>query len=381
MHSLRLSILGMVASVLTGAAAVLLPAPARAQPWTFQRIQNYPFESDYDLRKVREGCDVLRKQLSGQFPRRDSPARKSLEGFLDEVQAFTDTANRPGQAYSIEDFATSSDKAIVRLRDEVKLKPPPGGAILRLYDTKDAMPPPIRALFTSSVGGVTRWGRYCAVWAEGKSDQELEDTTAHELTHAYIASYLGPDAGKLPRWFHEGAAMYLSGAKSRYITPDDYGSRISYSPKDYNEYRIVFAYIAAKYSAAEAAHFIRASVQRQSVAGPLKAITGYTSYARLRRDALDWSSLQKIGYYPAAAGFVLTIAGVSWFVSTRRRRRIQKALALVEEARTLARSGLRDQALQNLSLARTTEPYALPVRLAVQQAEKEIGPAWRAFPG
>ncbi|MCC6485687.1 MAG: hypothetical protein IT209_12650 [Armatimonadetes bacterium] len=373
MHTLRRAILTIGALVLAIPGALLHPASADSQPWTFQRIQNYPFASDYDLKKVNSACSHLRQQLSTQLGNKQTPERKSAQAFLDEVQAFTDTSNRPGEAYSIEDFATSEDKAIVRLRDEVKLSPPPGGAILRLYDRKETMPHSIRALFPEGTGGVTRWRRYCAVWAGDKSEQEIADTSSHELAHAYIASCLGDDAGRLPRWFHEGAALYLSEGKEQYYTSTENQSRLSYAPRDYNEYRLVFAYMAQKYGAPAVARFIRSSVLRKSVAEPLQTITDYTDYADLRADALAWSQRQKRGYALAAVGLVVGGSAFFWIIGRRRSRRIERALALVEEARVLARTGLTAQALENLSLARRVEPYAASVRLAVQLAEREIG--------
>src|SRR5207244_1694800 len=101
--------------------------------------------------------------------------------------------------------------------------------VLRIYDTKSAMPRPILDLFQPNTAGVTEWSRYCAVCAEDKSEDELADTISHELVHAYLGSLMGSEAGMLPQWFHEGAAMYLSCASRTPSRPCPGPSSISFS--------------------------------------------------------------------------------------------------------------------------------------------------------
>ncbi len=132
------------------------------------------------------------------------------------------------------DLATSLDPAVVRLREDVGLKPPEGWVFVRLY--ADFVPPLVdNALRRDGVAAVTIGTRYIAapmewgrkgswkgmIFGAPRAPEWIEpprETISHELAHAYINSYMGPDrVDALPKWFHEGAATYLSGSNVQMV--------------------------------------------------------------------------------------------------------------------------------------------------------------------
>src|SRR5262249_23623931 len=157
------------------------------------------------------------------------------------------------------------------------------------YQSKAAIPTPIQALFRENVEGITRWCRFIAVTTENKSDEEIADTVSHELAHAYISASLGLSSNKLPRWFHEGVAQYLSDAKDRYVSQTSFGiERIGWSPNDYEEFSLVFRYLDATLGTQGVAEFIRHAVEQRSADEPLRDAIGTSSYDELRNCALQW---------------------------------------------------------------------------------------------
>ncbi|MEI6913661.1 MAG: hypothetical protein WCL39_00865 [Armatimonadota bacterium] len=343
-----------------------------AQPWTFQRIQNYPYASDYDFNKVRTGCQELRTQLRKANAVRNIPQKARLERFLSEVEAFTQTKTVRGERVSIVNFATSEDKAVKMLREVVCLKPPRGGAIVRVYDSKQIMPKAILDLFEPNAGGVTRWCRYSVIVTEGKSDDEITDTTAHELAHAYVGAYLDAGTEHLPRWFHEGSALYVSGARERYLSVRDFGSRVSFSPPDYDEYRIVFEYMNDYAGGDRVAKFIRDTVIQRNTTKPLQEAMGIDTYGELRKRAIAWNEARRGKDVRWIAGVMVGGVLLLWIATKRRQVRIRRALALISEATVLAKAGLIREAEENLVLAARLESYATRVRMAAQIAREEI---------
>jgi len=139
--------------------------------------------------------------------------------------------------------------------------------------------------------GVTVYTRYIAVKRtfDNSSQHSIID---HELAHAYINSLLGLDGiAKLPRWFHEGCATYLSKykpkpPKMRYAAGR--GSSITryQRTKDYGDYWLVFDYIDSEGKLAE---FIKQCIQDKSADNALHKIMGVSSYDEL----LDKASKQQ----------------------------------------------------------------------------------------
>jgi len=345
------------------------PAAAIGSPWTLERFTTYPFKTRADLSRVHNAAMALRNQLASGSDAHEG----DVDSFLYEVAAFTDPDTSAGEQVEIVSFASSPDPALARLRDAVRLPPPPGGAVVRRYGTKEDMPGPVRSLFGPDTAGITHWSRYVAVLTDERSVQEIADTVSHELVHAYLLSILGPEGGGLPRWFHEGAALYLSGGRVQYVSTSDFGrERVSYSPRDYNEFRLVFRYLERVHGTPAVHEFVRDAVLKGDFEKPLLAVSGVSDYRVLSQDAWGWHRRQSAYKALAVLAAVAALAGVGVWLSRRRGVRVEQALALVEEARMLARVGLRQEALENLEQARALEPYLARVRMAIQQVEDEL---------
>lgn len=337
--------------------------------WTVERFVDYPFKTQADLARVHNAAAALRTRL----PSDGRQAASGIDALLYELEAFTSPAQARGETVSIVSFSSSPDRALATLRDRVKLPAPPGGAVVRLYSSREDMPGPIRSLFGQDTAGVTHWRRYIAVLKEERSQKEIADIVSHELVHAYLLTLLGPDGDRLPKWFHEGAALYLSGGRTQYVSVSDFGrERVSYSPRDYNEFRLAFRYIAETFGRDAVNTFIREAVRQRSVSRPLLAATGASDYSVLRQDAWAWHRRKSVLRALAVLAGAGLIGLVIWLLSRRRAARAERAMALIEEARMLARVGLREEALENLEQAKRLEPYLARVRMAIQQAEDEV---------
>ena len=297
-----------------------------------EKIVNFPFANEQDMEVINGTCRSLLEGI-GHRDDADPEVLAAFEEFLKEVAAFTSVETVAGERCSIVGFAQSDDKAVRRLREEVRLSPPAGGAIVRIYPSKEAMPEPIRGLFDEQTSGITRFCRFIAVYSEDRSPEQLQDTISHELAHAYISSCLGLNHGKLPRWFHEGVALYLSDSKDLYSSQSGFDTeRISWSPKDYHEYRTVFRYLDATQGRQSVTGFIRQAVQEQSVVGPLQAVVGTTSYETLRSRALRWRAHQQLTYALEVVA-VLIVLGVTARLWIRRNQMRAAVQAMRESER------------------------------------------------
>jgi hypothetical protein len=158
-----------------------------------------------------------------------------------------------GWQFFLVDLAESDDPAVVELREEAGLPPPPGYVYVRLYDSRQAMPPLVAGIFSDpQVAGVTINTRYIAVLADSSGSvqrqilqrQALPRTISHELVHAYVHSSLRPnDYTKLPEWFNEGVAIYFSksGENHTLITPN--ATLVRTTTAEYLRYKENFDYL------------------------------------------------------------------------------------------------------------------------------------------
>ena len=192
------------------------------------QLLNYPFQTERDMIGYNYRCEKLLAGLSHENPDPD------LQGYLLTAAAFTSTDGE----YSIVSFSKSPDPALKRLRKEFGLSPPPGGAIVRLYRTRDEMPGPIADMFRDPVvNGITWAHRFIAVIKVDHSDEQVRNAVSHELVHAFMSSKIGEGFDKLPEWFKEGTALYIAGGKTLYVSENSRGqSSVSWTPQEYNEY-------------------------------------------------------------------------------------------------------------------------------------------------
>ena len=296
----------------------------------------FSFTDQRDMEVVNNTCRSLLSKFKRELNMGVVDVDKiELVEFLAKVAAFTSTETVQGESYFIMNFAQSDDTVLRRLRREVLLPAPLGGAIVRVYLFDETMPPPIRALFQEQTRGITIGGCFVAVRATNMSPQEREAVISHELVHAYINSYLGPDSKELPRWFHEGVALYLPDVKNVYLSH----MQIDVSPVDYREYRAIFRYLDSTLGRRGVAKFIRQAVEQQSVDEPLYAAIGTASYDELRNRALRprwwpeapkwWPDLSPLWSEPTALGSVMGVALLMFMVLREMQRRKKEGEALV----------------------------------------------------
>lgn len=306
------------------------PSKAAPSEGFLEDILNYPFVDNNDLNTVSERCVGLART---SYLFLDPKTREGFQRFLLEVVHFTSTQTSEAERLYIESFSLSKDKAVRKLREEIGLPPPEGGAVVRIYYFKRAMPEPVRELFREGVQGITRWCRFIAINAEGLGKQELEDVISHELAHAYISSSLGLSGDNLPRWFHEGVALYLSDARDVYVSQTNFGmGRIAWSPREYEEYKIAFKYIESRIGEQGTGEFIRRAVEGKSADEALRAIVGVSGYGELRSIALKAKADEE--KKAAIIGYVIVgvvVLAISYVV--RRSRRRKRLAAEIERSR------------------------------------------------
>lgn len=276
-------------------------------------LLNHPFSTERDMISYNYRCEKL---LAGLELERSDP---DLQRFLILAAAFTSTRTRPGEEQSIVSFAKSRDPALVRLRTEIGLPPPPGGAVVRVYQSKDDMAAPIRRLFDDPiVNGVTWSHRFIAVIRDDHSDEQVRNAISHELVHAYMFSNMGMGFENLPKWFIEGTALYIAGGKPLYVSETPEGGRnISWSPKEYNEYRTVFKYLRWRLGKQRVSAFIKEAVAEQSTDEPLHSL-GVKDYDALKAQALHWDTMRDVRLSGVMAGSVAVLLIIVWLVHRRR---------------------------------------------------------------
>lgn len=169
------------------------------------------------------------------------------------------------------DPGESQDLALVRIRDQAGLPPPPGYFFVRLYRTPSEMPSLLRAAFDrDEVAGVTLLDRYIAVlvvddqgWENtGRLDNETLDVLSHELIHAYVNSTLGSEAvHRLPVWYREGLAIYFSGGGKSYTYMGPGWTFRRVPTQEYQVYDEAFRYLERSLNREELLERSRLSIQ------------------------------------------------------------------------------------------------------------------------
>ena len=274
-------------------ALLCLIGAASADAANFDDLVNYPFRNNQDMNRVSNLAGEMLASPEVRF----SKDRENVKNAIGLVTAFTSTESASGGSFKIVNFRSSQDKAITRLRDLIRIPAPEGGAILRTYDTRDSMPPIMAELFNRDTGGLTLWCRFIAVFKESKSLEQLQDVISHELVHAYILSYLGTERDDLPRWFHEGVALYLSDAKDTYSYRTGMNTEmVSWSPADYANYRLSFKYLDSRLGKAGVDQFIREAVVGRDAEKALWRNARLRSFDEMLADARKWRLYWQIFY-------------------------------------------------------------------------------------
>ncbi len=197
------------------------------------------------------------------------------------------------------DLATSDDPAVVRLREEAEIPAPPGYVFIRYYPSRESMPDLVRYPFDDpNVAGVTYLSRYIAIleeekpsWAEqALQDQVIPKTFSHELVHAYLNSALGPVRhDDLPRWYHEGLAVYFSGSGEEHsiVTPNF--SLTQTTTEEYKSFELIFKYLADRLGEEELYTTLRQTIATHDIT-PLYQAAGLSDERWLIATAENWQA-------------------------------------------------------------------------------------------
>ena len=237
-----------------------------------------------------------------------SDQQRMLLRLTEYFLAFIAGDDAPGFNSRLElvDLETTNDPAVSTLRDEVRLPAPPGFVFMRYYPSRQAMPEVVRRAFENpEVAGATYLTRYIAIleeqqpsWAEkALQSKTLPATTSHELVHAYLNASLGPyQLGSLPRWYHEGLAVYFSGSGEEHsvITP---GFSLSQTTSaEYKRFELIFEYLQDQLGDTELNALLRQSIEAAD-ASPLYQAVGLDDERWLEQTALSWQARrQRSGY-------------------------------------------------------------------------------------
>jgi hypothetical protein len=224
---------------------------------------------------------------------------------------------------SMLDLANVRDPAIVRIREEVGIKPAPGYVFVRIYSSRQAMPPLVRRAFEDeNVRGVTLFTRYIAVLSDRAGDEALRKTLSHELVHAYLGSAGGVlAADKFPKWYHEGFAIYMSGSGQESCRVTIIGaSQITScqrSPDEYRQYDENFKYLENQLGKERLAGLLKQSFDGRDASVLYRALPA-ASYDQFAARAHEWKSRQDMLMYAGIGALCLIPLAAVLFLWWRR---------------------------------------------------------------
>ena len=287
------------------------PASPGAENW-FATLTNPVLTSETEIdARLREHQHLLGCFADYRAKGPLSPVLQTLERLTEYFVIF---ASKPRD---LVDLSTSRDPAVLKLRDQVHLAPPPGFIYIRYFDDKSQLPAAIRPAFDNpETQAVTLWGRYIAVLRPAdatSAERQLATRTmpkvlSHELVHAYINGGLRlSESEKLPRWFQEGCAVYFSGSGGTEAAVEINGASWTiYTVKDtreYREYGMLFRELERRIGKPQLYSSVRESVERRDPSVLLRAAGVSTAdeiiFAAKERDART----QKVATY--VVSFVL----------------------------------------------------------------------------
>jgi len=226
------------------------------------------------------------------------------------------------------DLAHTSDLAVSKLRDQVKIPCPPGLVFIRYYASRHVMPLEILPAFhRENTRGATILSRYIAIIERAASDpsqqgflrQSQARILSHELVHAYINSVLGRDRSRLPLWFHEACATYLSGSPGGARVSELVQTPVGFrhvlfqdeAPRDYQQYKLMFEYLRAKLGRIDLYAQIRQAIAARSVQS-LLARVGANDSEELLTKAQTWEHRRNLAKHSAAAALVVGLLWAFW---------------------------------------------------------------------
>jgi hypothetical protein len=312
-----------------------MAAPLAAQELSKLELLLHPeVESAAELAAHVEGCRLLRGLALGLGRRsQEAEERQAFAHLVYVSQLCLDfmAPGSPGELTTI-DLATSPDPAVFKLRAEVGLPPPRGWVFVRTY--QGDMPPLVAKAFEDEkTSGVTLLSHYVAL-RKDRTPEGVQGATqhgptglvlSHELVHAYIKGSLGAGGDPLPRWFHEGCAIYLSGSNVRVLERIERTGRGEIlhwrEPTDeYVLYSLEFEFLDQTYGPAAVHEYIRQALRRRSASAPLLPLFGISSSAELARRAQEWDdrrSRRTLLLSLLGVGFLLGLFFLKIFVDSQ----------------------------------------------------------------
>lgn len=324
-----------------------------------------PFYDKDDVMRVHQGCGIL-KRLAGRRANASQDSQR-LISLLDELEAWTSTEG----SWQIVDFARSEDIALVRLREDLGLQPPDGGALVRHYTSWDSVPPAIKSRLSVAAGesllGWTILGRYVATCGVERDRQAR--VLHHELAHAFVGSYLrshGLD-DDLPKWFGEGIAEYLCsrdyGGPSQALEFDLHNLSAT---REQTRNAVVFRYLRNHLGFYGVNIFLREVIEGGSVEIPMLRAVGVSSFTSLEARALAWHRREEVAHVGIVVlCLIIVFLLVSAFVEQRALRSLEEREQVASEltqgimAKVLQRTGAvempgesdLDESCENLAMA------------------------------
>ncbi|MEN6372516.1 MAG: hypothetical protein ABFD64_10950 [Armatimonadota bacterium] len=305
--ALIIIIILLAAQICAAQDAVLSQCPTLkniVESGQLEQIKSPYFENVAEARQFAAECRKVVSELDSAAPLSPDYAR------LREQAALT-AEFLTGDTYLL---STSKIKSVVKLREWVKIPPPPGFVYVKKYSSQQAMPPEVSRIFDSlkggegtNVRGVTIQGRFIALIV-GDYHDELEDNLAHEMVHAYI-TIASPKP--LPKWFQESTAVYFSTGKESKIygkTGDPTVVQMTL-PADYKQKLYSLKYIESKIGRKKLFKFVKESVETGNVDG--RKVLGLSSNAPQNGATPPYAIL--IG------GGAIILVVIGWFIAHRDR--------------------------------------------------------------
>ena len=269
-----------------------------------EKLTNPDMESEEEIARLAADCREIVSSLSameaalGELP----DALDSVRGLCRLYLLFTDRGERI-------ELATAEDRALIRLREEAGLPPPPGFAFVCYFPT-EALPPEVQEAFRQEeTRGVTIFSRYVAIRNDpAPKEKERSQLAArrrvvsHELVHCYVNCLLGPGhKADLPRWFHEGCAIHFAGNEPQellYVSQRRASGAIykvvetSTLPEDYRNYHRVFVYLSKLKGEEAFFQFVRETIADRSLDHSLPELAAVGSWEELLQAAKHWERIR-----------------------------------------------------------------------------------------
>jgi hypothetical protein len=208
---------------------------------------------------------------------------------------------------------TTQVPSVIKLRESVKAPAPDAVAYVKIYPSREAMPPIVRSAFTQpTTRGMTIEGRYVAIIGS-EYPQEVQDILSHEMVHCYLTL---SSPRRLPAWFQEGAAVYFSTGKEQKFYGREAGvpeGKNTLLPAQYRNRLFMFRYMEQKAGKEKLYQMVRKAVATGQID---PTIVGLPAHASAHPQPRPVAS-KKLLLVCAAGGLLIVLALVIWTAARR----------------------------------------------------------------